>query len=136
MQREQTFSKNGKQALQESDRSLKSTFENAAVGIAHIGLDGSFLRANSRYCGLTGYSLEELKKKTVQDLTPPEEWTMELRLNEKLCRGEKGNLQTIPPGNTRSICNYQTGNIPMQGFLSCPCERSGIYCAHERRQIS
>ncbi|HYE70224.1 MAG TPA: PAS domain S-box protein [Aquabacterium sp.] len=47
-------------ALRESEERFRATFEQAALGIAHIGLDGRMLRANRRLCEMHGYGREEL----------------------------------------------------------------------------
>ncbi len=43
-------------ALRESEELNRATFEQAAVGIAHVGLDGRWLRVNDRLCAIVGYS--------------------------------------------------------------------------------
>ena len=48
------------EALRESEERFRGTFENAAVGIAHKDADGRFLRVNETYCGIVGYTREEL----------------------------------------------------------------------------
>jgi PAS domain S-box-containing protein len=60
-------------ALQESEERYRATFEEAAVGIAHTGLDGRFLRVNATLCDITGFSREELLDMTFVDLTVPED---------------------------------------------------------------
>jgi two-component system NtrC family sensor kinase len=46
--------------LEESERRFKATFEQAAVGIAHVSVDGFILRANTRLSEILGYRPEEL----------------------------------------------------------------------------
>ena len=60
-------------ALLESERHFKSTFENAAVGIAHVTLDGRYLLANDTFCRITQYSHEELLTKRCLDITHPDD---------------------------------------------------------------
>jgi PAS domain S-box-containing protein len=60
-------------ALKESEERFRATFENAAVGIAHVGLDGRWLRVNERLCKIVGYSREELLQMTFADITHPED---------------------------------------------------------------
>ncbi len=49
-------------------------FENAAVGMVCLDpATGRFLRANRRYCEMTGYSAEELSGMTLADLTVAED---------------------------------------------------------------
>ena len=54
-------------ALSESERLYRETFDAAPVGMALIGIDGIWLRANTRLCALLGYSNEELQSPAVQD---------------------------------------------------------------------
>lgn len=57
------------QRLEESERLYRSTFENASVGIARIGLDGAWLEVNQRLCQIVGYSKTELFTLKFQDIT-------------------------------------------------------------------
>jgi PAS domain-containing protein len=43
----------------ESEALFRVTFENAAVGIAHVAVDGRFLRVNRRWSEITGYKRDE-----------------------------------------------------------------------------
>jgi len=56
-------------SLQESQDKLGATFEQAAVGIVHLGLDGQWLMVNQKLCDLVGYSRAELLALTYHDLT-------------------------------------------------------------------
>jgi len=64
--------------LTESEERLRATFEQAAVGIAHIGLDGRWLRVNQKLCQILGYTGEELYDKTFQDITHPDDLDTDL----------------------------------------------------------
>ena len=44
------------EALRESEERFRATFEQAAVGMAHVAPDGSWLRVNQRLCEIVGYS--------------------------------------------------------------------------------
>jgi diguanylate cyclase (GGDEF)-like protein/PAS domain S-box-containing protein len=59
--------------LQESEERFHGTIELAAIGIAHIGLDGRFLHVNQWLCDLLGYSREELLARTFKDISHPED---------------------------------------------------------------
>ena len=76
------------EALRESEERFRGTFENAAVGIAHKDADGRFLRVNETYCGIVGYTREELLARTFQDITYPEDLVAELEQFTRLMRGE------------------------------------------------
>ncbi len=56
-------------ALRESEERFRATFNQAAVGIAHIAPDGRFLRLNRKYCDILGYAHDELIKRTFQSVT-------------------------------------------------------------------
>jgi PAS domain S-box-containing protein len=75
-------------ALRASEERFRATFEQAAVGISHVGLDGTWLRVNQRLCEITGYSREELLAMTFQDLTLPADLAPDLELVQKAIAGE------------------------------------------------
>jgi PAS domain S-box-containing protein len=60
-------------ALLHSEAQFRGIFEQAAVGIAIMTLSGHFIRVNQRYCELTGYTNEELREKTVLEITAPDD---------------------------------------------------------------
>jgi len=61
------------QALQENEEQFRATFEQAAVGIAHVGLNGQWLRVNHKLCEIVGYSRDELVTCSFQDITHPDD---------------------------------------------------------------
>jgi len=81
-------------AIRRSERRFKSTFENAAVGITHVGLDGQFLRFNHRFCEITGYSARELAVRTFPEITHPDDLPFEIHERQRLVRGEIGHYTT------------------------------------------
>ncbi len=56
------------EALSESERRYSEVFEGSRDGIVMTGRDGSIIDANSAYCEMLGYSLDELL--TVGDIDP------------------------------------------------------------------
>ncbi len=74
--------------IRQSERQFRSTFENAAVGIAHVGLEGRWLQVNQRLCAIVGYSSEELRARTFQDVTYPDDLNADLLQIERLLRGD------------------------------------------------
>ncbi|HEU4340232.1 MAG TPA: PAS domain S-box protein, partial [Candidatus Binatia bacterium] len=73
VQKELTERKQAEEALRESEERFRSTFEHAPIGMAHVGLDGRWLRVNDTLCEITGYSREELLAKTFADITHPDD---------------------------------------------------------------
>lgn len=64
---------NAVRSITQDEARFRATFENAAVGIAHVALDGRWLEVNQRLCDLVGYSREELMSKTFADITHPDD---------------------------------------------------------------
>jgi PAS domain S-box-containing protein len=60
-------------ALLESEDRFRSTFEQAAVGIAHVALDGRWLLVNPKLCEICGYTSAELLGGYFQDITHPDD---------------------------------------------------------------
>jgi len=52
---------------------LLATFEQAAIGIAHLTLAEEWISVNQRYCEITGYSREEILKLKLEELTHPDD---------------------------------------------------------------
>ena len=65
-----------------------STFEQAAVGIAHVGLNGEWLMVNQKLCEIVGYTKAELLQTTFQDITHPEDLAADLAYVRQLLAGE------------------------------------------------
>lgn len=72
----------------ERQEQFESTFEQAAVGMAHVSPDGNWLRVNQRICGITGYDKDELLGSRFQEITHPDDLEHDLRQFEQLIRGE------------------------------------------------
>ncbi|MDQ3589251.1 MAG: PAS domain S-box protein [Actinomycetota bacterium] len=87
-QRDITERKRAEEALKESEERFRATFHQAAVGVAHVGLDGRWLRVNERLSEIVGYPREELLNKTFQDITHPEDLEKDLGYVRRLLAGE------------------------------------------------
>lgn len=61
------------QALKASEAVHRATFEQAAVGVVHVGLDGAFLKVNRTCCEMLGYSEKELLARKFADVTHPDD---------------------------------------------------------------
>jgi len=71
--RDITAQKEAEQALRESEERFRATFELAGVGIAHVSLDGRWLRVNQSLCNIVGYSREELANLDFAAITHPDD---------------------------------------------------------------
>ena len=74
--------------LRGSEEQFRATFEHAAVGIAHVGLDGLWLRVNGRLCELLGFAREELLQLTFQDITHAGDLAADLSNVRRVLAGE------------------------------------------------
>lgn len=83
--------------LDQSEERFRSTFEQAAVGITHIALDGRWLRVNRRVCELTGYSVDELLSKQCHDLAPPDRADEIRAVEQQLLQGDIDTFTTEQP---------------------------------------
>ena len=76
------------QRLREIEERFRATFEQAAVGIAHVALDGRWLRVNQKLCDIVGYTADELLARTFQDITHPDDLDTDLAQSERLLVGD------------------------------------------------
>jgi PAS domain S-box-containing protein len=68
-----TAQRQAETALRDSEALFRSTFELAASGIAHVSLDGRFMRVNPQLCGMLGYAEHELIGRSVKEISHPED---------------------------------------------------------------
>jgi len=59
--------------FKDNEELFRKTFEEAAAGIAHVGLDGNFIRIVQKFCDIVGYSQQEMLKLTFQDIVHPDD---------------------------------------------------------------
>ncbi len=59
--------------LRESEERFRLMFEQASVGMAFASLEGHLIQVNQRYCEITGYTREELLRRSVLSITYSED---------------------------------------------------------------
>jgi len=69
------------------EAALRATFDQAAVGMAHIAPDGAFLNVNDRLCTILGRPRETLLRLRFQDVTHPDDLAADLAQLEALLAG-------------------------------------------------
>lgn len=74
--------------LHEAEGRYAAIFHQAAIGIACVGLDGRWLEVNDRLCEITGYSREEMKDRTFQDITHDDDLEKDLNFADRLLSGD------------------------------------------------
>jgi len=80
--------KRAEEALRESEERFRGTFENAAVGIAHVDSQGQFLRVNEKFCDIVGCPRAQFIGHTIPEMTHPDDIAADLAQFGPLMRGE------------------------------------------------
>ena len=71
----------------ERARQYRATFENAAVGIAHVSADLRWLRANQAMCRIVGWPMNELLSTPFADISHPDDFAVDLANIEQVRSG-------------------------------------------------
>jgi PAS domain S-box-containing protein len=89
--RDITERKKAEQAIRESEVRFRSTFEQAAVGLLHVDLNGKLIRANQKISDISGYSKEELLSMSIFDLLDQQYLEDDLKIFVQVLKGEVEN---------------------------------------------
>ncbi|TNC47739.1 PAS domain S-box protein [Rubellimicrobium rubrum] len=73
---------------QASETRFRAVFDQAAVGMARVALDGRFLEVNDRFCAITGYAREDLTHTDFLQITHPDDLAPDCAQVEQLLAGE------------------------------------------------
>ena len=82
-------------ALRESEERFGNAFRYSPHGMAFVGLDGRWLRANESLCEMLGYSEDELREITFQKVTHPDDVPGDLEELRKLVNGEVSSYHRV-----------------------------------------
>lgn len=88
-----------------ADRLFHLSFEQAAIGMALVGLDGRWLKVNSRLCEILRRTEAEVLATDVQSITPEEDMVSDQAQADRLLRGEATRYELqkryfLPDGST------------------------------------
>ncbi|MEM7555162.1 MAG: chemotaxis protein CheB [Cyanobacteria bacterium P01_A01_bin.84] len=75
-------------ALKVSELRFQNTFEKSPVGMAHMSIEGKFIRVNQRLCHIVGYESDRLINLTFQEITHPEDLAVDLKYIARVLTGE------------------------------------------------
>jgi len=67
---------------------LLATYEQAAIGIAHLTLAEDWISVNQRFCDIVGYSREEIMRMRIDDFTHPDDIAVSQNLISSVRDGE------------------------------------------------
>jgi len=74
--------------LLESEHHFRVMFEQAAMGIAHVSIDGHWQQVNQKLCAILGFTREELLERTFQDITYPDDLETDLEYIQRLLHND------------------------------------------------
>ncbi|MHB8793452.1 MAG: PAS domain S-box protein [Thermoleophilia bacterium] len=77
--------------IKNREAKFRAVFEQAAIGIARMGIDGRWLEVNQKFCEIVGYTREELMELTFQDITHPDDLENDQEYVRRLISGEIDN---------------------------------------------
>lgn len=86
--RDVTDSRQAAVAFSESEERFREIFEQAALGLAHLDLDGRWQKVNRRLADMVGYAPTEMEGLSFQQLTHPEDLEDNLLRLDQLLSGE------------------------------------------------
>jgi PAS domain S-box-containing protein len=89
-----TKNKETELAVKESEQRFRKIFEDSPYGIAMVNSDYRFIRINSQFRKMMGYSEKEICNLTFKDITHPEHLENDIFNIEKLIKGEIKNYNT------------------------------------------
>ncbi|MBD2127999.1 PAS domain S-box protein [Microcoleus sp. ZQ-A2] len=113
-----TQRKRAEAALRESEERFHQAFENAAIGMALVSLDGHWLQVNRSLCEMLGYSEQELLALTFQAVTHPDDLHLGLNYFQQMLSGE------IPSCQFEKRYLHKLGHT-VWGMLSSSMVRDG-----------
>lgn len=89
MLRDITERRRAEESLRQSEEQFRAMFETAAIGMGQADPQtGRLLRVNQRMGAITGYSMDELLRLSVSDLTHPDDRLRDWDLFQRVIRGE------------------------------------------------
>jgi PAS domain S-box-containing protein len=80
--------------LRESEEHFKEAFEHSPVGMALVDIRGSYIEVNEKLCEILGYSNQEIKTLTFQEITYYEDLMIDLEYKKSLDLGEISNFSS------------------------------------------
>ena len=81
------------EAIQKSEARFRAIYQEAAIGIALVDMDGRLLESNPAMQEILGYRGEELRGKVFTDITHPDDIAKDLELYTELMVGKRSHYQ-------------------------------------------
>ncbi|AFZ44435.1 diguanylate cyclase/phosphodiesterase with PAS/PAC sensor(s) [Halothece sp. PCC 7418] len=88
VQTDVTHRKQAENILQESETQFRQTFECAPIGMALVRIEGRFLDVNPALCEMLGYTKTELMRRTLLEMSHPDDFAEGKFLYRRCLQGE------------------------------------------------
>ncbi len=111
----QTERNNALIALNESEKLFRTAFENAAVGVCLLDLEGRFISVNNTLSEILGYTKEELEKMNISGVSHPDDMSIGMTY-----------LKQLIDGKTHSVI-IEKRYIHKKGHVIWVCVSTGIF---------
>ncbi len=112
--------KQADQNSRDSEKRFREVFEQAAVGITRVDLNGVLVDCNQKFCDLLGFSREELIGKSMKDITHPDDYGAGAQYRTQLTKGDGGSRT----GEKRFIRKDGT-SLWVRRTMSTACDEAG-----------
>ena len=76
-----------------ADTEFRTAFDDAAIGMALVAPDGTFMRVNEALCDIVGYAPADLSALTFQDITHPDDCDTDVALARDVLSGARRTYQ-------------------------------------------
>jgi PAS domain S-box-containing protein len=116
-------------AQRQSEQSFKALFEQAAISMAQITLDGHYIRVNPAFCVLVGYPAEALIGEHYAKVTHPDDLDYDTQLSNEVASGAVS-AQFIQKRFLRSdgaVRHVQVAITAVQGDADAPAFLASVY---------
>lgn len=112
--------KQADQQSRDSEKRFREVFEQAAVGITRVDLNGALVDCNQKFCDLLGFSREELLGKSMKDITHPDDYGSGAQYRAQLSQGGNGSRT----GEKRFI-RKDGASLWVRRTMSTACDEAG-----------
>ena len=89
----------------DQDKQLRIIFDQAAVGMARLDLDGYWIQVNQKLCNMLGYTMPALLTRTFAAVTHPDDAALDVTSDQRLISGE------VPQISFEKRCLTQSGEV-------------------------
>lgn len=107
-------------ALRDSERRFRDIFNQAAVGITRVDLDGVLVDVNQKFCDMLGYARADLIGKSIRDITHPGDYGQGAQFRAELSGGT-----LTPVAGEKRFVRRDGSTIWTRRTMSAACDAAG-----------